>query len=190
NTSLGPPSISADGRIAFPRWGSRSFDLWLLEPGSTPRALTEDDVFDYAPRWLPDGRLLFTREHDGRAQAAWMDPETGTLEILSDAPHLVMDPVPLSDGRIAFLNREGWSFSLDTLPLPETPAGRELPRSSDAEALAEASSSEGEGDRETPSDEAQKDQERSDEADAPAQAWVRDSVSGVRLLASEEVTEQ
>src|SRR5690606_672406 len=36
----------------------------------------------------------------------------------------------------------------------------------------------------------QGDQERSDEADAPSQTWVRDSVSGVRLLASEEATEQ
>ncbi|HLT29442.1 MAG TPA: hypothetical protein VK013_05335, partial [Myxococcaceae bacterium] len=192
NTSLGPPSISDDGRIAFPRWGSRSFDLWLLEPGSTPRALTDDDLFDYAPRWLPNGRLLFTREHDGRAQAAWMDPDTGTVEILSDAPHLVMDPVPLNDGSIAFLNREGWSFSLDTLPLPEAPVETGPPQSSDAKGLAEASSSpsEREGDGEASPDEAQGAEELTDAADAPSQTWVRDSVSGVRLLDSEEATEQ
>lgn len=119
NTSLGPPSVDATGRIAFPRWGPEGFDLWLLEPGAAPRALTEDAAFDYAPRWLVDGRLLFMREHEGRAQAAVMDVETGRWEIVSDAPHLVMDPVPTGDGRIAFLNREAWSFSLDTLGLSD-----------------------------------------------------------------------
>src|SRR5690606_18251073 len=127
-----------------------------------------------------------------RAQAAWMDPDTGTVEILSDAPHLVMDPVPLNDGSIAFLNREGWSFSLDTLPLPEAPVETGPPQSSDAKGLAEASSSpsEREGDGEASPDEAQGAEELTDAADAPSQTWVRDSVSGVRLLDSEEATEQ
>ena len=56
-TSLGPPSVSADGRIVFARMTEQGWNLALLETDGTVRALTEDTHFNYAPRWLDAHRI-------------------------------------------------------------------------------------------------------------------------------------
>ncbi|MBM7117333.1 hypothetical protein [Archangium primigenium] len=117
-TSLGPPAVAGDGRIAFARVTEHGWNLALREVDGTVRALTEDARFNYAPRWLDAERLVFVREHEGRWQAHLLDLATGAPPArLTDAPHLVMDVAPRGPSDIVFLNREGFDFSLDSAPV-------------------------------------------------------------------------
>ena len=124
-TSLGAPAFAPDGkRLAYSGWTGSGFDLFLREADGSTRALTHDGRFNYGARWIDDGHLLFMREVEGHAQAHRIDLATGALDQVSHAPFLAMDPAPLPNGRIALLNREGNTFTLDTAPLapPAQPA--------------------------------------------------------------------
>jgi hypothetical protein len=131
-TSLGPPSVAADGRIVFAQMTERGWNLALRETDGTLRSLTDDTHFNYAPRWLDANRLVFVREHQGRWQAHLLDVAGGEPTRITDAPHLVMDVAPLGDSDVVFLNREGFDFSLDRAPIAPVAA---------TQAVAEAESS-------------------------------------------------
>ncbi|HEX8437958.1 hypothetical protein, partial [Archangium sp.] len=142
--SLGPASVSSDGRIVFPRMTEQGWNLALLETDGTVRALTEDTHFNYAPRWLDANRVVFVREHEGRWQAHVLDVTGGEPTRLTDAPHLVMDVAPLGDSDIVFLNRHGFDFSLDRAPItpvaaPEAVAQAPSPTPAPAQPLSAAS---------------------------------------------------
>ncbi|MEM7247759.1 MAG: WD40 repeat domain-containing serine/threonine protein kinase [Acidobacteriota bacterium] len=68
-------------RLVFRRQERLHTDLWTVSPdGSATRRLTDDDAIETSPQWLsPGDRILYGREHAGRAQL-WsrpVDPETG-----------------------------------------------------------------------------------------------------------------
>ncbi|WP_257447200.1 TolB family protein [Archangium lipolyticum] len=130
--SLGPASVSPDGRIVFPRMTDNGWNLALLEPDGTVRALTDDTHVNYAPRWLDPNRVVFVREHEGRWQAHVLDLSGGEPTRITDAPHLVMDVAPLGNSDVVFLNRDAFDFSLDRAPIS--------PVASSSEALAQAPS--------------------------------------------------
>ena len=135
-TSLAPPSVSPDGkRIVFPRMSDGGYALWLLEEGREPRQLTPGGGFDYAPRWLDARRMVFMHEVEGRSQVALMDVDEGALQLASDAPYLALDPVPAAGGRIAFLNRDAWTFSLDEVRIPPAAPAAPVAPSGDEAAL-------------------------------------------------------
>jgi hypothetical protein len=116
--SLGAPAYSPDGRrIAFPVWNGESFDLAVRGADGAVTLVTTDGRSNYGPRWLDDHRLVFMREQDGRWQLHTIDLETQAMTRISDAPHLAIDPMPLPDGRVAFLNRDGVRFTVDAVPL-------------------------------------------------------------------------
>ncbi|WP_375765455.1 hypothetical protein NR798_27500 [Archangium gephyra] len=116
-SSLGPPSVAADGRIVFPRMTEQGWNLALLEADGTARALTDDAHFNYSPRWLDAGRIVFQREHEGRWQAHVLDVAGGEPVRITDAPHLVMDVAPAGSSEVVFLNRDQFDFSLDRAPI-------------------------------------------------------------------------
>ncbi len=116
--SLGPAAVSPDGtRIAFSALTATGWNLVLREPDGTLRPLTQDGDFNYAPHWLDANRLVFLREYEDRWQVALLDLGTGAVERLTDAPHLVLDAAPQGEGHVAFLNREGVTFSIDRAPV-------------------------------------------------------------------------
>ncbi|HYO51818.1 hypothetical protein [Archangium sp.] len=143
--SLGPPSVSADGRIVFPQVTERGWNLALLETDGTIRALTDDAHFNYSPRWMDAGRIVFQREHEGRWQAHVLDLAGGEPVRITDAPHLVMDVAPLGSSEVVFLNRERFDFSLDRAPIAPVAAPSEAvaqapsPTPAPARATSEAS---------------------------------------------------
>src|SRR3954466_13673589 len=95
------------------------FELSLLDESGAVRRLTLNELFDYSPRWIDDDRILFVHEHQGRPQLAVYRVSTSEMQVVSDVPYAALDPVPAPSGdRVAFLNREGWSWTLDTVPLP------------------------------------------------------------------------
>ena len=87
-------------------------DLWLREADGSTRALTDDGAFNYGAHWIDTERVLFLREHEGRVQAHQLEVMTGTIDVVTDAPFSAFDATPMPDGQLAFLNREGWNWSL------------------------------------------------------------------------------
>ena len=122
--TLGAPAPAADGRIVFARKIGDDFDLWLRAPDGSERALTRDGKFNYSPRWDGPDHVIAVHEVDGRTQAVRIEVATGAITVVSDAPFVVLDPAPLPGGRLAFVNREGWGWTLDWI---DAGPGRPLP---------------------------------------------------------------
>lgn len=121
--SLGTAAISPSGkRIAFPKWMGLGFDLYLLEDGQE-RAVTHDQRFNQSPRWLDEDHVVLLRSEGDRSQAFVVDVNTGALTAATDAPFTAFDPAPRPGGRLAFVNRDGWHWTLDEVPLPPMPTG-------------------------------------------------------------------
>lgn len=122
--SLGAPAFSPDGRrISFSQWTGDGFDLFVLQPDGVSWRLTRDGKFNYGARWADNDNVLFIREEAGRAQVHQVQVSTGVVTRVTDAPFLALDPYPRPNGEVAFLNREGSGWSLDSTPLPSRAAG-------------------------------------------------------------------
>lgn len=127
--SLGAPAYSPDGRrIAFAAKRGDSFQLYLREADGAQRQLTSDGAFNYAPKWIDAQRLLFTRVEPGprgRLQAHLLELSTGTVSRVSEAPFVALDASPFGGGDFAFLNRDGWGWTVDAAPIePLSPPAR------------------------------------------------------------------
>jgi len=118
--TLGAPAVAADGRIVFARKIGDDFDLWLHQPDGSERALTRDGKFNYSPRWSGPDQVVALKEIEGRTQAVRIQVSTGATSVLSDAPFVVLDPVPLPGDRLAFVNRIGWGWSLDRMDVGQS----------------------------------------------------------------------
>jgi hypothetical protein len=122
--SLGAPAYSPDGtRVAFSAWVGDGFDLFVREPDGQLRQVTDDGHFNYGAHWVDDNTLVFARETEGRAQVFLGNLYTGALTQVTNAPFLTLDAFPFGKDRVAFLNRDGWGWTLDSAPLPPTAQG-------------------------------------------------------------------
>ena len=115
--SFAAPAYSPDGKhIAFSRWEGRGWDIHLCQRGGECRQLTQDAAFNYAPQWVDNDNLLFVRQHNKATQVFRLHLPSQKLVRLTQAPFLAMDAGP-SRTHVAFLNREGWGWSVDSVPL-------------------------------------------------------------------------
>jgi hypothetical protein len=138
NTSLAAPACAQhEDRIAFAARTEGGIDLYLREPDGAIRRLTHDGQYNYAPKWVDESHLLFVHSVDARPQAALLDLTTLAVESVTDAPYVVQDAVPVGHDAVAFLNREAWHWTLDSVPLvfASTPLKKET--STDMEAPAQ-----------------------------------------------------
>jgi hypothetical protein len=71
------------------------------------------------------------REVDGRAQVARIDVRSEAIDVVTNVPYGALDPSPLPDGRLALVNRYGYGWTLDEVPMPPLPSP--LPSATEAE---------------------------------------------------------
>lgn len=98
------PAWSPDGtKIAFSAWKGGQFDIFLLDVGSgTISNFTNDDLFDGAPDFSPDGRSLIYVSVTGDGFAKVFRSETGNpgqrFQVTTGESN-ENDPIYSSDGR-------------------------------------------------------------------------------------------
>lgn len=146
------PRVSPDGkRLAVTRFDGQSFKLGvydakdgrLLQEVTRPRddgerAPTRTEAWELDASWLDDAHLLYAAESEGRMQIFRADLDAGTTERVTAAPYLAMAPCA-QGGKLRFLNRKGWSWTLDEIALasPAPPDLAALPqRGAPASAVA------------------------------------------------------
>lgn len=118
--ALASPSISTDGAIVFSQLDGNGWNLRLRATDGSVRPLTTDGAFNYGAKWVDADRLTFVRSVDGRLQGHRLQPSTGVVERLTDAPFALMDLWPSGD-EVVFINRDGTQWSIDRSSAPGSP---------------------------------------------------------------------
>ncbi len=110
---------SADGtRIASAVFDGQRFVIRILDAASgvTEAQLTFAGAVQ-DPSWIDAERLLLLAEYEGRFQTHIYHIPSGSLSRVSDAPYVAFQP-RVHDNTIRFLNRVGWRWTLDQVPMP------------------------------------------------------------------------
>jgi hypothetical protein len=68
------------------------------------------------PSWIDDESIVYAGEHDGRLDVFRAGADGAGATRITDAPHLAYSPFA-ARGRVLFLNREGWIWTVDETPL-------------------------------------------------------------------------
>jgi Tol biopolymer transport system component len=120
-TYVAQPRVSPDGkRIVVTTFDGRGFGLALLDAtGRRLRALPTGRLLVDDPSWVDDERLVFlgSPSADAGFQVHLLDLRDGSTTQLSRAPYLAFAPRAAA-GTVRFLNREGWSWTVDEVALP------------------------------------------------------------------------
>jgi imidazolonepropionase-like amidohydrolase len=109
------PALSPDGkRIVFEALNQ----LWLLDIGAKPKALTHDSFYKQSPAWSPDGmRVAYSSDKGGTANVYVLELAGGAerqVTNLHDAA--AFNPAWSPDGkRLAFQKQDGGTYTLDLL---------------------------------------------------------------------------
>ncbi len=122
------PRVSPDGKtiVATVMQGPNS-NIWLFSAttgqklaeitNSTKTSKTAKPQVHRDPTWLDNNTLLISSEIDGRFQIVRHDLNTHQNTQISDAPYLAVQPFAIDANTIGFLNRDGWKWTIDTLPV-------------------------------------------------------------------------
>jgi hypothetical protein len=111
--------LSPDGKqLAASAWNGAAFAIWMIDAQSgAVTAELRDQGPLYDPAFLDDGRLVYMASIDGRFQVQLRDTPQAPPVTLTDAPYTVL--APRGSGKtLRFLNRQGWSWTLDEVPVP------------------------------------------------------------------------
>jgi hypothetical protein len=120
------PRVSPDGtRVLVTRFDGQRFRIALLDArdGRLLETLPTGDDPVHDASWVDDRRIVFLggAPSDAGFQVYDCDLDSGHIGKLTQAPFLAFQP-SAADGRtLRFLNREGWQWTLDEVPLPPRP---------------------------------------------------------------------
>lgn len=120
-------------RLAASVFESNAFRVWILDSktGARLQPVSTSPGRQWEPFWVDDDRLVYEGEVDGRQQIMVASLRSGAVSAVTNAPYAASRPQSI-DGRVRFLNRSGWRWTLDEVPIPGA-----LPVSN-AEAIAAA----------------------------------------------------
>jgi hypothetical protein len=118
------PRVSPDGkRIVATRFDGQRFGLALYDAASGRRTavLATGDGPVHDPSWVDQNRIVYLGGSATNAgfQVYVRDLQTNRTDRVTSAPYLAFEPHVTSDARtVRFLNREGWAWTVDEVPLP------------------------------------------------------------------------
>jgi hypothetical protein len=117
------PRVSPDGtRIVASHFDGQRFRIVLLDARDGRLLVTlptgDDPVHDAS--WVDDHRVVFLggAAADAGFQVYDFDLDSGKIAKLTQAPFLAFQPSAAGGQTLRFLNREGWQWTLDEIPLP------------------------------------------------------------------------
>jgi hypothetical protein len=127
---FGAPRPAPDGRrLVATYWDVHQAALVVVDRRSGRRLVSVPEpaglVLD--ARWIDDHRVVYTAASGGRPQVFVRDLDTGASRQLTAAPYLAAAPQPGPGGRLRFLDRHGWRWSVDEIPWPAALAPRLIP---------------------------------------------------------------
>jgi len=120
------PRVSPDGkRIVASRFDGQRFRIVVLDArdGGLLATLPTDDEPVHDASWVDDHRVVFLRgaAADAGFQVHLCDLDSGKIMKVTNAPFLAFQPSAAGGQTLRFLNREGWEWTLDEIPLPPPP---------------------------------------------------------------------
>jgi hypothetical protein len=121
---LGPRPSPDDARVVASVFDpDHGYQLHVFDAltGADLGRVQLDGLYAYDASFTDDGRIVFLAEDQGRFQVFIHDPATTTTTRVTDAPYLAFAP-RAHGNTVRFLNREGWSWTLDEAALPPPPA--------------------------------------------------------------------
>jgi hypothetical protein len=114
------PRYSPDGRrIVATRTDRQGFWVEVLDAqdGRTLAQLTPRDGQAITPTWVDNDRIAYSEPQEGRMQVRVVASTGGQPTTVTRAPYLAW--LAQSDGAsLRFLNRDGWHYTVDEIPLP------------------------------------------------------------------------
>jgi hypothetical protein len=117
------PRVSPDGaRVVASHFDGQRFRIVLIDARDGHLLATlptgEDPVHDAS--WVDDRRVVFLggAPTDAGFQVYDFDLDSGKIAKLTHAPFLAFQPSAAGGQTLRFLNREGWQWTLDEIPLP------------------------------------------------------------------------
>ena len=107
-------------RLAASVFESNAFRVWILDSktGARLQPVSTSPGRQWEPFWVDDDRLVYEGEVDARQQIMLADLRSGSVSALTNAPYAAARPQSI-DGRVRFLNRSGWRWTLDEVPIPK-----------------------------------------------------------------------
>ncbi len=118
------PRFSPDGtRVVALQFDGSRFRIALFDAlsGKSLGALPTGDGPVHDPSWIDDNRVLYLASSATSAgfQVYVQDVHGEGRARVTDAPYLAFEPRAAGDGTLRFLNREGWGWTVDEVPLPQ-----------------------------------------------------------------------
>ena len=117
------PRVSPDGtRIVATRFDGHHFHIVLVDArdGRLLATLPTNNEPVHDASWVDDHRVVFLggAPADAGFQVYDYDLDSGKIRKLTEAPFLAFQPSATGGQTLRFLNREGWEWTLDEIPLP------------------------------------------------------------------------
>jgi hypothetical protein len=117
------PRVSPDGtRIVATRFDGHHFHIVLVDArdGRLLATLPTNAEPVHDASWVDDHRVVFLggAPADAGFQVYDYDLDSGKIRKLTQAPFLAFQPSATGGQTLRFLNREGWQWTLDEIPLP------------------------------------------------------------------------
>jgi hypothetical protein len=134
---LGTPRPSPDGRLLVATASDAGvvqlavFDRKTGIPVGQPIAAPDGAGLAVDPWFVDAQRVLFSSPVAGRFQIFVHDLGTGATLPISRAPYVALAARPAPGGRIRFLNRQGWGWTLDEIALAPAPTSAAAVATSD-----------------------------------------------------------